>query len=334
MAIKRASAATHRRRKIPRQLEPTTIQHELGNSLASHIARARAVFTDKTRDLARVIKRGDVAGAHAIVETAARAAEEAVGGAGSASRSFAGRVDRHNHTELGRQLKAGLGADIAMPAIDHRRAVAFSATVQRDMKKTIRVLRDQVDRHVSKMLEAVAKAERAPRLRVDAEFPIEHALEHVQLISGLTKTEREQLAAELAAAHATGELTEGLVEVILREGFDMAEQRARNIARDQVAKLNGQVNADRQIALGITHFRWVTRQDNRVRPLHKERHAKIYEWANPPTTSGNASIPGSDYNCRCDADPVLEDVRVVLGGKPRVPGTRETPVITPVRRLT
>ena len=335
MAIRRASAATHRRRKIPRQAVPTAIQHELGNALASRVALARAAFDAKKGDLARAVKRGDVAGAHAIVERAATVAEATVAGH---TRVFAGRVDQHNRRELGKQLKAGLGADVAMPPVDHRRVAAFSAAVDRDLRKAIRSTRDMVDKHVAKMLDAAAHAERHDARRVasraDAEFPIEHALEHVNLISGLTKTEREQLAAELAAAHATGDLTEGLVEIILREGFDMAETRARSIARDQVAKLNGQVNADRQIALGITHFRWVTRLDDRVRKLHKERHGKIYEWANPPTTSGNASIPGSDFNCRCDADPVLEDVRVVLGGAPRAPGTREAPALFPVRRLT
>lgn len=89
--------------------------------------------------------------------------------------------------------------------------------------------------------------------------------------------------------------------------------RAKLIARDQTAKLNGDLTRIRQEDAGITHFRWVTSKDERVGDDHNlaaKRKTKfgigIYSWKEgaPEGFPGNADRP----NCRCTATPLIKGV--------------------------
>ena len=81
-------------------------------------------------------------------------------------------------------------------------------------------------------------------------------------------------------------------------------RRAEVIARDQVGKHNGTMNRLRHQQVGITRYRWRTVGDDAVRDAHEARNGVIFEYANPPP-DGN---PGEPVQCRCWAEPVLEDV--------------------------
>lgn len=83
-----------------------------------------------------------------------------------------------------------------------------------------------------------------------------------------------------------------------------AKSRAKLIARDQVAKFNGEINRVRQTNLGLTRYVWSTSQDERVRPEHARREGKIFEWSKPPR-DGHPGIP---VQCRCVALPIVEDI--------------------------
>lgn len=78
--------------------------------------------------------------------------------------------------------------------------------------------------------------------------------------------------------------------------------RAKLIARDQIATVNSQVTKERQTEVGIGRYRWSTSQDERVRPEHAALEGRIFEWSNPPAI-GN---PGEPINCRCVAIPVFD----------------------------
>lgn len=90
----------------------------------------------------------------------------------------------------------------------------------------------------------------------------------------------------------------------IRERTGVGERRAQLIARDQVSRLNGQINAARQVDLGIEEFTWQTMQDERVRPEHQERQGVRYRFDDPP----DGELPGEPINCRCWADPVLDSI--------------------------
>lgn len=81
--------------------------------------------------------------------------------------------------------------------------------------------------------------------------------------------------------------------------------RANLIARDQVSKLNGNLTYSRQTDLGIKRYVWRTVGDERVRETHRAHDGKKFSWDDPPAETGH---PGEDYQCRCYAEPVLEDL--------------------------
>ena len=77
-------------------------------------------------------------------------------------------------------------------------------------------------------------------------------------------------------------------------------RRARLIARDQNNKLVGQLSQVRQTGVGIKQYEWITSQDERVRPSHRELQGEVFDWDNPPVVGH----PGEDIQCRCHASPV------------------------------
>lgn len=96
----------------------------------------------------------------------------------------------------------------------------------------------------------------------------------------------------------------------LQERFEIEERRAQLIARDQTLKLAGQLQEARQTQAGIKRYVWTTSDDERVRPDHAALDGTIQEWDNPPVVdkrTGRRAHPGGDYQCRCTADPVLDD---------------------------
>ena len=101
----------------------------------------------------------------------------------------------------------------------------------------------------------------------------------------------------------------------LQVQFGVTERRAKLIARDQVAKVNGDLNAKRQTAAGFPYFEWVDSNDERVRDRHSDIAERvtaygkgIYRWDNPPLSDrGTPIIPGQDFQCRCIGRPVSQE---------------------------
>lgn len=83
--------------------------------------------------------------------------------------------------------------------------------------------------------------------------------------------------------------------------------RARVIARDQVGKLYGQINAARQQALGIRKFTWRTVGDEAVRPEHAKLDGDVFRWDDPPDDGKFGKVlPGEAIQCRCSGEPVID----------------------------
>lgn len=108
--------------------------------------------------------------------------------------------------------------------------------------------------------------------------------------------------------------------------FSSVKKRAELVARDQVGKLNGQLNRMRQKDLGINIYIWRTTEDERVRESHRVLDGKYCSWDDPTVyadtleealsgkwksrNSIGAYIgdPGEDYQCRCNGEPVFETI--------------------------
>lgn len=102
------------------------------------------------------------------------------------------------------------------------------------------------------------------------------------------------------------------IEQALVQQFGVTQRRAKMIARDQTAKVAGDIAEKRQRAAGFQFFQWVDSDDQRVRHRHREIADKVtaygpgvYRWDNLPLSDKGQPIkPGQDYQCRCIAKAV------------------------------
>lgn len=88
----------------------------------------------------------------------------------------------------------------------------------------------------------------------------------------------------------------------IKRTIGVTESKADFLARDQTAKLNGELTELRQRSVGVSKYIWSTSLDERVRPDHAEREGEVFDWDSPP----EGGHPGEDYNCRCVAIPVFD----------------------------
>jgi len=124
-------------------------------------------------------------------------------------------------------------------------------------------------------------------------------------------------AARLDTERANGRISMvGPHPVVRRTPLEVSLGRANVVGQDQVGKGAGAFNMEAQQAAGITHYRWITQADEKVRPEHRRRHNKTFAWARPPSDGH----PGQSVNCRCFARPVTRVARAQsrLGGRIRL----------------
>lgn len=162
--------------------------------------------------------------------------------------------------------------------------------------------RQQLDRQVRAAMGVPFSAiERPIRDRIP-----DFARANVALIRTVPTRMFERLQNDVEAAFSTAEHPDTFAErLVEREG--MAEGDAMRIARDQIGTLVGQVNQERQQAIGCESFTWRGMMDNRERDSHVDLEGETFPWDDPPTDSetGEVITPGSAIQCRCYAEPVF-----------------------------
>lgn len=123
----------------------------------------------------------------------------------------------------------------------------------------------------------------------------------------LTEFEREESARRLLRQwREQGVPTKIPIRRTRKDGTPVmlsAEKHVRLIARDQVSKLNGQLNRARQVAAGISRFVWLTQRDPRVRDAHAELQGRVFGWEDGAPGVG---IPGQPIQCRCYGGAVVD----------------------------
>lgn len=119
----------------------------------------------------------------------------------------------------------------------------------------------------------------------------------------------------------------GTIKKNLRKQFDISESKARLIARDQVGKLNGDLQRAKQTSVGISKYIWRTSEDERVRGTHSPLNGRVCRWDDasvywnesskswsPRSNIGAVSLhPGQDYQCRCYGEPYFDDIEYEAG---------------------
>ena len=93
-----------------------------------------------------------------------------------------------------------------------------------------------------------------------------------------------------------------LIDRIQRE-FDITRNRAKFIANQETSLLTAKLNEMRLREVGITHYKWSTSHDERVRDTHKDLDGKIFSFDDPPIVDkkGTRQNAGEPYGCRCRA---------------------------------
>jgi len=142
--------------------------------------------------------------------------------------------------------------------------------------------------------------------------------ENLRLVTAATQDFADEVQDVFESAGVNGLRVEELRKK-LQERVDVSRSRAELIARDQVLKLNGQINQTRQQKAGITQYTWSTSLDERVRepkpgklgPDHASLEGQVCDWNNPPvvdTKTGRRAHPGQDFQCRCISIPVVPEL--------------------------
>lgn len=137
--------------------------------------------------------------------------------------------------------------------------------------------------------------------------------DNTQLIKSIPSQYLERVQSIVTTNTRAGLRPSSIVKV-LQDQFDITENRAKLIARDQTSKLAGDLAEKRQREAGFPYFEWNDSDDQRVRHRHEEianrvtAYGKgIYSWSDLPLSdTGKPIKPGSDYQCRCFARPVSQ----------------------------
>lgn len=135
------------------------------------------------------------------------------------------------------------------------------------------------------------------------DFVVAATRENVRRITRLLESQFDDAQNTITAGFRRGLRFEEIGRQ-LEARFDIARNRARLIARDQVASLNGELNRLRQTNLGVTSYIWRDSGDDRVRESHEEFDGEVFTWAQ----GSPEGHPGEPINCRCTAEPVLGDL--------------------------
>lgn len=100
-----------------------------------------------------------------------------------------------------------------------------------------------------------------------------------------------------------------LRDLIVERG-NVSESRAQLIARDQSLKLNAVIGQEGQKRAGATGYSWGGVDDGKEREMHRALNNRVFRWDDPPVTNeeGDTNHPGEDYQCRCVAIPVFEEI--------------------------
>ncbi len=138
--------------------------------------------------------------------------------------------------------------------------------------------------------------------------------EQVELITSLPREAAERVHHLTVEGLSKGWRAAQISEEILKTG-EVTKSRANLIARTEVARTATELTMARCEQAAVTHYIWRTSGDADVRESHKQLNGKVFAWNDPPeinegTPESPRMIkhhPGSIWNCRCYAEPIIPE---------------------------
>ena len=131
---------------------------------------------------------------------------------------------------------------------------------------------------------------------------------NVSLISTIPKNTLDKMENIVLDGFRNGRPTSSIMKEI-QKTYSVSKARARLIARDQIAKLNGELSRQQQLDAGVKEYIWSDSRDGRVRDSHRSLNGKRFSWNEPPIVDikrGRRCHPGQDFQCRCVPLPVFD----------------------------
>lgn len=138
--------------------------------------------------------------------------------------------------------------------------------------------------------------------------------DNVDLIKSVPKDSLSKMKEIVTQGYMNGETTTSIVKK-MQKAYGIDRRHAQLLARDQVAKLNGEITKQQQVDAGVQEYIWSTSGDSRVREGHARLNGKRFRWDDPPIVdpkTGRRAHPGEDYQCRCVALAVFEKETIDL----------------------
>lgn len=148
--------------------------------------------------------------------------------------------------------------------------------------------------------------------------------QNVSLIKSIPQDALSEMHSIVSQGFKTG-ATLTSIEKEIRNTYHVKRSSAKLLARDQIAKLNGQLTKQQQTDAGVNEYIWSTSGDSRVRETHKKLDGKKFRWDDPPVVTPPGKPvrrchPGEDYQCRCVALPVFDISTVDVPASGRTKG--------------
>lgn len=282
------------RKRLPRQLQPD--------------AQRRAYFA--------ALKRGPLGTLQQLLDARVRPLLAAWASKGQALQA------RHDHRAIDElyALAVRLDADFDDPndVVDEMRDAWAAQWTSDRAAQVVQPIAHSINEHQRAQFNRQIKAAMGVDV-VRAEPWLQPAVEqfvteNVALIKSIGQEFFPDLEKRLTQGISDGLRQEELADMI-QDRYGVAESRAALIARDQTGKFFANLNEQRQAGLGITKYTWRTAGDNRVREEHAEREGEVYSWDDPPNDDYFGPVnPGEAINCRCTAEPVLDEIFADLTG--------------------
>lgn len=136
--------------------------------------------------------------------------------------------------------------------------------------------------------------------------------QNVDLIKTIPYETLDNMRQLIYDGYVKGTCTTDIAKQINR-AYGTGMKHAMFIARDQMSKLNSNLAQAQQRDAGVSHYRWQTCGDERVRESHRALDRKVFSWDDPPETDGGRRChPGEDYGCRCYPEPVFDLDEITL----------------------
>lgn len=194
-------------------------------------------------------------------------------------------LDRALDRMLGEVERLQPDQEIAREALTHAR-------------DTDRFTRGEVERQLSRM---AGRPMAAPAVH-GGDIVQGFVADNVRLITKMRQSTRDEIEEYVRRGWRSGQDAETIAKTIRNRFRHIKKTRAHLIAADQIGKLQGELTRARLLGAGVTHGRWRTKRDRKVRDAHVALEGRKFDLA---VGVPRERFPGWPIRCRCWTEPVL-----------------------------